>query len=77
MAMQEAVEKYGKPDIIKSDQSSQFISNIWLKAIDEHHKGRCNDNANIERLWRSCKYDRRRPHHAFCYQTLAEVHDCG
>ena len=55
---------HGLPEIINSDQGSQFTSDDWVKmlqnngiAISMTGKGRCNDNANIERLWRSFKYE--------------------
>lgn len=63
-AFEEAIDKYGKPDIINSDQGSQFTSNEWTQTLQKHGiaismtgKGRCNDNANIERLWRAFKYE--------------------
>lgn len=63
-AMGDAVLKHGKPDIINSDQGSQFTSGDWVCALQEcgikismTGRGRCNDNAHIERLWRSFKYE--------------------
>ena len=63
-ALQDAIHKYGKPDIINSDQGSQFTSSAWIQELQKHSikismtgKGHCNDNANIERLWRSFKYE--------------------
>lgn len=63
-ALQDAIYKYGKPDIINSDQGSQFTSEAWIQELQKcgvkismTGKGRRNDNASIERLWRSFKYE--------------------
>ncbi|WP_341764676.1 IS3 family transposase [Candidatus Tisiphia endosymbiont of Beris chalybata] len=64
LALEDAIAKYGKPSIINSDQGSQFTSEDWINelrrcviSISMTGKGRCNDNAHIERLWRSFKYE--------------------
>jgi putative transposase len=63
-ALQEALEKFGTPQIFNTDQGSQFTSDEWidtLKAagiqISMDGKGRWIDNVFIERLWRSVKYE--------------------
>lgn len=63
-ALEQALEKYGKPEIFNSDQGSQFTSKdftqILLEAqvkISMDGRGRCFDNIFIERLWRSLKYE--------------------
>lgn len=63
-ALEGAILKYGKPDIINSDRGSQFTCSEWVQSLRNYGitismtgKGRCNDNANIERLWRSFKYE--------------------
>ncbi len=63
-ALQEALRKYGKPEIFNTDQGSQFTCGEWidtLKAagvqISMDGKGRWIDNVFIERLWRSVKYE--------------------
>ena len=60
----EAIERYGKPEIINSDQGSQFTCNEWIEYLEKEEikismdgKGRAIDNIFIERLWRSVKYD--------------------
>lgn len=60
----DAIIKYGVPEIINSDQGSQFTSEIYIKLLTEHKiqismdsKGRAIDNIYIERLWRSVKYE--------------------
>uniref|UniRef100_UPI0021D465FE integrase core domain-containing protein n=1 Tax=Portibacter marinus TaxID=2898660 RepID=UPI0021D465FE len=62
----EAITMYGKPEIINTDQGSQFSSEIFTKAITKKHKirlsmdgkGRAIDNVFIERLWRTVKYEK-------------------
>lgn len=63
-ALQEAMGKYGRPEIFNTDQGSQFTSLEFtgvLKdagvAISMDGRGRCLDNIFIERLWRSLKYE--------------------
>ena len=63
-ALQEALAKYGAPEIFNTDQGSQFTSDEWIKvlkdagvAISMDGKGRWIDNVFIERLWRSVKYE--------------------
>lgn len=62
--LQEAIKRYGKPEIINSDQGCQFTSDTYidfLKAsevkISMDGKGRALDNVFIERLWRSVKQE--------------------
>lgn len=63
-ALEDAILKYGVPKILNSDQGSQFTSESWVKKL-AHYKiqismtgrGRCCDNAYIERLWRAFKYE--------------------
>lgn len=60
--LKSAIVKYGKPEIINSDQGSQFTSDTWVHAcegikISMDGKGRATDNIFIERLWRSVKYE--------------------
>jgi putative transposase len=63
-ALNEALAKYGKPEIFNTDQGSQFTSFDFtgvLKAaevtISMDGRGRYMDNIFIERLWRSLKYE--------------------
>ena len=63
-ALEEAMNKYGKPEIFNTDQGSQFTSEEWIAplkaagvAISMDGKGRWIDNVFIERLWRSVKYE--------------------
>lgn len=59
-----AIEAYGKPKILNTDQGAQFTSNIFSEYILDQGiklsmdgKGRATDNAFIERFWRSLKYE--------------------
>jgi len=63
-ALNEAIHRFGTPEIFNTDQGSQFTSFIWtdrLKRagikISMDGKGRFLDNIFIERLWRSMKYE--------------------
>ena len=63
-ALEEAIRKYGRPEIFNTDQGSQFTSDDWITplktagvAISMDGKGRWIDNVFIERLWRSVKYE--------------------
>jgi len=63
-ALNDALARYGRPEIFNTDQGSQFTSFEFtgvLKdagvAISMDGRGRCMDNIFIERLWRSLKYE--------------------
>jgi putative transposase len=63
-ALEEAMRKYGRPEIFNTDQGSQFTSDDWITplkvagvAISMDGKGRWIDNVFIQRLWRSAKYE--------------------
>ena len=60
----EAIQRYGKPEIINSDQGSQFTCRDWIELLEKEEikismdgKGRAIDNIFIERFWRSVKWD--------------------
>lgn len=63
-ALEEAISRYGAPDIFNTDQGAQFTSEAFtgvLKSakvkISMDGKGRWMDNVFVERLWRSVKYE--------------------
>ena len=63
-ALQEALTKWGKPEIFNTDQGSQFTSQMFLKPLIDNEikismdgKGRALDNIFIERFWRTVKYE--------------------
>ena len=63
-ALEEALARFGRPEIFNTDQGSQFTSPRFtgvLQAaevrISMDGRGRWMDNVFIERLWRSLKYE--------------------
>lgn len=63
-ALNEAIHKFGPPEIMNTDQGSQFTSFAWTDLlrrtgvrISMDGKGRFLDNIFIERLWRTLKYE--------------------
>uniref|UniRef100_UPI003F7B022D IS3 family transposase n=1 Tax=Acinetobacter pittii TaxID=48296 RepID=UPI003F7B022D len=62
--LNEAIEKYGRPEIFNTDQGSQFTSDAFIDVLKSNDiqismdgKGRWVDNVMVERLWRSVKYE--------------------
>jgi len=63
-ALDEAITKYGPPEIMNTDQGSQFTGSAWITTLTEagvkismDGRGRYLDNIFIERLWRSLKQE--------------------
>jgi putative transposase len=63
-ALEEAFAKYGLPEIVNTDQGSQFTSTVFIDAVlsrgialSMDGKGSWRDNVFIERVWRSVKYE--------------------
>ncbi len=63
-ALEEALARYGKPEIFNTDQGSQFTGTAFTGvligndiAISMDGKGAWRDNVFVERLWRSIKYE--------------------
>ncbi len=63
-ALEEALDRHGRPDIFNSDQGSQFTGIEFTQvlkdaeiAISMDGKGAWRDNVFVERLWRSVKYE--------------------
>ena len=64
MALEEALARFGRPDIFNTDQGSQFTSFAFTAVLKDAEirismdgRGRWMDNVFIERLWRSLKYE--------------------
>lgn len=62
--LEQAITLHGKPEIVNTDQGSQFTSEVFTDTIlskdiklSMDGKGRAIDNVFIERLWRSVKYE--------------------
>jgi len=63
-ALEEALARYGRPEIFNTDQGSQFTSPRFVDVlrcagvrVSMDGRGRWMDNVFIERLWRSLKYE--------------------
>ncbi|GAA6151370.1 hypothetical protein NBRC116587_07890 [Pseudoteredinibacter isoporae] len=63
-AMEEALARYGAPEIMNTDQGSQFTSLAFTQMLKDKNilismggKGCWRDNVFVERLWRSVKYE--------------------
>src|SRR5215831_19047696 len=76
-ALEEALSRYGRPEIFNTDQGSQFTSEDFTGTLKDHAitismdgKGRCMDNIFVERLWRSLKYEEV---YLNAYATVAEA----
>jgi putative transposase len=65
-AVELAIKTHGTPEIINSDQGSQFTSKAYIDHIKSYKtikismdgKGRARDNARTERFFRSYKWER-------------------
>ena len=62
--LKQTIQDHAKPEIINSDQGSQFTCENWIAYLQENGikismdgKGRATDNIFIERFWRKLKYD--------------------
>jgi putative transposase len=76
-ALQEAVRRFGTPEIVNTDQGAQFTSAVFTGVLKDHGiqismdgKGRWVDNVFVERLWRSVKYE---DVYLRAYETPAEL----
>jgi putative transposase len=63
-ALEEALARFGKPEIFNTDQGSQFTSTAFTDILKRHEikismdgRGRWMDNVFVERLWRSLKHE--------------------
>jgi putative transposase len=63
-ALEEALARFGKPEIFNTDQGSQFTSTAFTGTLEAagirismDGRGRWMDNVFIERLWRSLKHE--------------------
>jgi putative transposase len=63
-ALQEAIARYGKPQIMNTDQGSQFTGAEFIGELHKHGieismdgRGQWRDNVFVERLWKSVKYE--------------------
>jgi putative transposase len=63
--IEQALAKYGTPEIVNTDQGSQFTAEAFTRAVLDagcrlsmDGRGAWRDNVFVERLWRSVKYER-------------------
>ncbi|MCA8003499.1 IS3 family transposase, partial [Burkholderia metallica] len=63
-ALEEAFARYGLPDIVNTDEGSQFTAGAFTEAVlgrgvrlSMDGKGAWRDNVFVERVWRSIKYE--------------------
>jgi putative transposase len=76
-ALEQALRRYGTPEIFNTDQGAQFTSDSFTKILQDagvrismDGKGRWIDNVFIERVWRSLKYEEV---YLKAYETVAEA----
>lgn len=76
-ALEEAIARFGKPEIFNTDQGAQFTAEAFLEVLERHEirismdgKGRWVDNVFVEPLWRSVKYEEV---YLKAYETVAEA----
>lgn len=76
-ALQDALERYGRPEIFNTDQGCQFTATDFTDVLLEcgskismDGRGRCLDNVFVERLWRSLKYEEVYLH---AYESVSEA----
>jgi putative transposase len=62
--LEQAIKKYGKPEIFNTDQGVQYTSDVFIETLKTNDiqismdgKGRAIDNIFVERLWRTVKYE--------------------
>lgn len=76
-ALEEALDRFGTPEIFNTDQGAQFTSDDFLQVLRTHQirismdgRGCWRDNIFVERLWRSVKYEDVYLH---AYETIRQV----
>ena len=76
-ALDEALQRFGTPEIFNTDQGAQFTSEAFTTVLKDYGiaismdgKGRWVDNVFVERLWRSVKYE---DVYLRAYETPAEL----
>jgi len=76
-AVEEALARFGRPEIFNTEQGAQFTSTDFLGLLRAHEihismdgQGCWRDNVFVERLWRSVKYEEVYLH---AYETVSDV----
>jgi putative transposase len=77
-ALETAIRAHGTPEILNTDQGSQFTSTAFVDLVQQHGiqfsmdgKGAWRDNLVVERLWKSVKYEEVYLH---AYDSVSEAH---
>lgn len=75
--LQEAFRRYGTPEVVNTDQGSQFTAIEFVTAVKDRGcklsmdgRGAWRDNVFVERLWKSVKYERAYLH---TYDTVSDA----
>ena len=78
-ALEEAIAKYGAPQIFNTDQGSQFTASSFIQVLQKNRiqismdgRGAWRDNVFVERLWKSVKYEEVYLH---AYDSVAAAKD--
>ena len=76
-ALEEAIAKHGMPEIMNTDQGSQFTSSDFIGVLERQGirismdgKGCWRDNVFVERLWKTVKYEHVYLH---AYESVSEA----
>ena len=76
-ALEEAIHRFGRPEIFNTDQGSQYTSEAFTRVLKDNDirismdgKGAWRDNVFVERLWRSVKYEEV---YLNAYESMAEA----
>ena len=76
-ALEEAIARYGIPEICNSDQGTQFTAADFVQVLQHHRirismdgRGAWRDNVFVERLWKSIKYEEVYLH---AYESVSEA----
>jgi putative transposase len=75
--LQEAFTRHGSPEIVNTDQGSQFTADEFVQAVKNNGckismdgRGAWRDNVIVERLWKSVKYERV---YLYAYDSVIEA----
>ena len=76
-ALAQAFARFGRPDIVNTDQGSQFTAQEFVDMVQGHGvklsmdgRGAWRDNVFVERIWRTVKYERV---YLRAYETVSEA----
>lgn len=76
-ALAQAFARFGRPDIVNTDQGSQFTAQEFVDMVQSHGvklsmdgRGAWRDNVFVERIWRTVKYERV---YLRAYETVREA----